>query len=145
MAQPQAKASGRAKLFVGAAPNEDQIHRGVVQFLRYGARAGVAWFHVPSGGARRRVEAARFVGLGAKPGVPDLLLIADGRVFALELKTAVGRLSPHQVAMHAELRAAGAEVATVQSLDAAIAQLTTWGLTRGARPAPASPQLQPKA
>jgi hypothetical protein len=128
----KAPAPGRVKPSAGAAPKEDQIQRGVVQFLRYSLRSGVTWFHVPNGGERGRVEAARFVGLGVKAGVPDVLLVADGRLFSLELKTAAGRLSPHQVTMQAELRAAGAVVETVYSLDAAIEQLTRWGLTKRA-------------
>jgi hypothetical protein len=130
MANQATIAAKAPKRFTGAAPNEDQIQRGVVQFLRYSLRAGVAWFHVPNGGQRGRVEGARFVGLGVKAGVPDFLLVADGRLFCLELKTAHGRLSPSQVVMQSELRAAGAAVETVHSLETAMDQIARWCPTR---------------
>jgi hypothetical protein len=48
---------------------------------------------------------------GAKPGVPDLLIVSRGRLFGLELKNGTrGKLSPTQVATHAEMRVAGAVI-----------------------------------
>lgn len=64
-------------------------------------------------------------------GVPDLLLVADGRVSFLELKQPRGRLSPVQAAAHAQLRRAGARVETSYGLDHAVEVLKRWGLVRG--------------
>jgi hypothetical protein len=41
--------------------------------------------NVPNGGWRSPIEAAILKGLGVQPGVPDLILVRDGRPFALEL------------------------------------------------------------
>jgi hypothetical protein len=60
--------------------------------------------------------------------VPDL--VKDGRTYALEIKSPGGRLTATQTAAHAELRAAGAEVATCHGIDAALAVLEGWGLLR---------------
>ncbi|MGA7611518.1 MAG: VRR-NUC domain-containing protein, partial [Xanthobacteraceae bacterium] len=62
---------------------------------------------------------------------PDLILIKDGRTFGLELKAANGRVSPAQAQAHEEMRAAGAEVATVFGIDDALVQLERWQLLRG--------------
>jgi hypothetical protein len=57
-------------------------------------------FHVPNGGARRPIEAAILKGLGVVPGVPDVIAIKGGHVFALEIKVIGGRLCPAQRATH---------------------------------------------
>jgi hypothetical protein len=46
----------------------------------------------------------------------------------MELKAAGGRLSPQQRECQAQMRAAGAEVATAVGIDAALAQLAQWRL-----------------
>lgn len=57
-------------------------------------------FHVPNGGSRNRIEAARMKGQGVKPGVPDIVLPAPrGRYHGLfiELKRLRdGRISNDQ-------------------------------------------------
>ena len=88
-------------------------------------------FHVPSGGYRRPVEAAIFKGLGAIAGVPDVILVKDGTVFALELKSENGKLSDAQRECHERLRKAGAVVHTAYGLDEAIAWLEQHALLRG--------------
>ncbi len=40
--------------------------------LHRGAKVGQYLFAIPNGGARNRIEAARFVGLGVRAGVSDL-------------------------------------------------------------------------
>ena len=49
--------------------DESDIQRAVCQHLDARAAHGLVWFHPANGGWRHRVEAARFVGLGVKPGV----------------------------------------------------------------------------
>jgi VRR-NUC domain len=54
-------------------------------------------FAIPNGGYRTKAEAARLKWTGVVAGVPDLCVLAPvGRVFFLEVKTAVGRLSDAQ-------------------------------------------------
>src|SRR5690242_13337567 len=81
------------------AHNEDQIQRALVRHLQLRARAGVVWLHVPNGGYRNAVEAARFKGLGVKAGVPDLLFFYQSKLFALELKAEKGRITEAQAQM----------------------------------------------
>lgn len=46
----------------------------------------------------------------SQPGWPDLLAIKDGRHLHIEVKRPGGRVSPLQVARHAEISKHGAEV-----------------------------------
>lgn len=110
---------------------EDQVQRAVVEHLLYRRRPGVAWFAVPNGGARSRIEASIMKGLGVRAGVPDLILIFEGRTYGLELKRAKGgRTSDAQLSMMKELQDAGAMCAVAAGLDAALKQLQDWGLMR---------------
>lgn len=118
----------RRKLKTG--PRESVIQAAVVRLLTFTAHADVVWFHVPNGGGRHKVEAARLVGQGVRPGVPDIVLIRRGQAFGLELKAVGGRLSPAQKQMHERWVAAGGYVATVYGIDEAIAQLEAWSLVR---------------
>jgi hypothetical protein len=88
-------------------------------------------FHPANGGWRSRIEAAILKGLGVRAGVPDVIVVKDGRTYALELKSPGGRLTAAQNAAHAALRAAGATVVTSYSLDDAISMLEEWGLLLG--------------
>ena len=59
--------------------------------------------------------------MGAKAGLPDILLVAHGRLFGLELKAGErGRLSEVQKTTHEEMRRAGAVVGTAGTVDEAI-------------------------
>ena len=77
------------------------------------------------------MEAAIFSGLGLRPGVSDLILLHDGRAFALELKTERGRPTASQMQFISEFRAAGGEASIASGLDQALRTLETWGLLRG--------------
>jgi hypothetical protein len=107
---------------------EDNIQRLVVAHLQRRAAKGVVYFHVPNGGKRAISEAAKMKRMGVLPGVPDLLLLRAGELFALELKAEQGRLSDDQRHMLAELAKAGATTATAYGLDHALALLEQWGI-----------------
>jgi hypothetical protein len=109
---------------------EQHIHLVVADHLRWRAAAGVFWMHYPSGGYRTPIEAKILQALGAKPGVPDVLAVREGRLYGLELKAEGGRLSPVQIDCHDALRAAGAEVAVAIGVDEALAQLREWRLLK---------------
>jgi hypothetical protein len=64
-------------------------------------------------------------------GVPDVIAIHAGNIYALEIKSESGRVTASQILVQNALRAAGAEVATAYGLDAALAQLEAWHLLRG--------------
>lgn len=110
---------------------EDQVQRAIVQHLRFRRRKGVTFFAVPNGGVRSAREAAIMQGLGVRAGVPDLIVVAGGKLYGLEIKRAKGgRVSPHQKAMLTELEEAGGVCAVAEGFDAALAQLERWGLLR---------------
>jgi hypothetical protein len=110
--------------------NEASLQRAVLEHLAWRGVPGLFAFHCPNGGYRTAIEAAIFKSLGLIPGVPDLLLVYDGRLYALELKTKHGRLTQTQIETHERMRRAGAIVATAQGIAEALAHLERWQLMR---------------
>lgn len=108
--------------------SEKDLHRAIVGMIAVEARAGVIVFHVPNGGRRGKAEAGRLKGMGTLAGVPDLMVIAGGRCFGLEIKTASGRLSKEQKAMRQRFARAGCEFEVVRSLAEAREVLRCWGV-----------------
>jgi hypothetical protein len=102
-----------------------------VQHLEARPARGIFWCHYPAGGARRRVEASIFKGLGVKSGVPDLLLVKSGKLCALELKSPTGKLSETQQQTIAQLQQPGVVVAVAHDIDTALDKLQLWGFLRG--------------
>jgi hypothetical protein len=111
---------------------EAQLQRAVIDHLRWRGAPGVFAFHVPNGGWRGPIEAAIFKSLGVTAGVPDIIILCDGRAFGLELKSAKGRLTDVQRETHRRMREAGAPVAVAHGIDEALGQLTELRLLRGA-------------
>ena len=107
---------------------EQQLQKAVLEHLRWRGVPELFAFHVPNGGWRSPVEAAIFRALGVVAGVPDILVIRNGQVFALELKTEHGRLTQTQAETQQRMCAAGAKVAVAIGLDAALQQLEQWQL-----------------
>ena len=110
---------------------EDAIQRAVFKHLAVRGTPGVFAFHPANGGYRRPVEAARLKGLGVRAGVPDIIAIHRGHVFALELKTEHGKATEGQLQAIEEIRAAGGHAQICHGLDCALAALEGWGLLRG--------------
>jgi hypothetical protein len=111
--------------------SEQQIQRGIFQHLRARAVPGAFFWHPLCGGFRRPKEAAIFKGLGAIAGLPDVLVLHQGQLYAIELKREGGRPSEAQLACLAALQRAGAFTAVAEGLDRALACLEAWGLLRG--------------
>lgn len=122
---------GPPALAVPRRSTEAEIQRAVIQHLSWRGAHNLWFAHYPSGGLRNRIVAAQLKGAGTKPGVPDLLIVAHGRLYGLELKADRGRLSQSQIATHAEMRAAGATIGVATGIDEALELLGTWGLLRG--------------
>lgn len=55
--------------------------------------------------------------ISSENGVPDRTVIYKGHVFFVELKTAVGKLSPRQKYIHEKLIETGGKVAVVHGKD----------------------------
>jgi hypothetical protein len=116
-----------ARVSVAGSQREDEIQRCVVAMLAEEAAPGVIAFHVPNGGKRGKAEAGRFNGMGVVAGIPDLIVIAGGRAYGLELKTPAGRLSAAQKEMRARFIRAGCEYEVARSVEAARRVLAQWG------------------
>jgi hypothetical protein len=110
---------------------EGAIQSAVFAHLRARGAPGLFAFHPANGGYRKPIEAAILKGLGVVAGVPDVIIIHNGRVFCLELKAEGGRATDKQLACIAALRDAGALCSIAEGLDAALATLEAWGLLKG--------------
>ena len=109
---------------------EQDLQRAVFEHIRVRSVPVFVW-HTPNGGWRSKAEAAIMKGLGVLPGIPDVIAIKGGRVYALELKTPGGRLTEQQEQVLIALREAGATAAHAHGLDQALRLLEAWGLLRG--------------
>lgn len=105
---------------------EQEFQASLVATLEKILTPETAVFAVPNGGARSKIEAAILKGQGVKAGVPDLVLIHDGRAFGLELKAMNGRLSPAQKERHADLAGAGMRIACARTIEDALRWLDHW-------------------
>jgi len=83
-------------------------------------------------GARRQ---AILVGMGVHAGFADLIVLSEGRVLFLEVKSAKGRLRPTQIEFRDAVRAQGFGWALVRSVDEALSALEDHGFTSRVRPA----------
>jgi len=102
----------------------------VLEHLRWRGAKGLFVFHYPAGGWRSPVEAAIFKSLGVIAGIPDILIIHQGKLYALELKNIGGQTTAAQIETQALMNAAGAVVVTTYGIDAALKWLEAQGLLR---------------
>ena len=108
--------------------DEDDLQRDVCRFLDVALPTGATYFAVPNGGKRHVREAARMKGLGLRPGVPDLLVIHNGRALFVELKTKRGVMSAAQKAMQKMLVYCGCDVMLCRSVPEVEAGLRECGV-----------------
>jgi hypothetical protein len=83
-------------------------------------------FHIPNGGKRGKVEAARFKAAGVKAGVPDLFLpVPRGQYHGLFVELKAGKNKPDeaQTAWLTELGRMGYRTAVCYTLDEAIREI----------------------
>lgn len=109
---------------------EEAIHRAVVAHVAVRALPGVVYWHTPNGEARGAGLGGKLKALGTRAGMPDLMLLCCGGLYALELKRDGGRLTDHQRRTLSDLEAAGAVTAVAYGVDDALGRLTSWGLLR---------------
>ena len=115
-----------------ASPEAD-LQRAVIVALRFVLPKGAVVHHcaneVTEAGPRGAKRQAILVGMGVHPGFADLIVLCDGRVLFLELKSLKGRLSPAQEGFRDAVLALGFGWALVRSLDDALGALADHGLT----------------
>lgn len=110
---------------------EQAMQRAVFQHLKMRAAPMVFAFHVPNGGYRKPKEAAIMKGLGVVAGVPDVMVIYRGSIYALELKAEGRRPTAKQLEAVDNIRNAGGFAVVAEGLDRALKCLETWGILRG--------------
>ena len=110
---------------------EADLQRAVVQALRAALPRSAIIHHcaneVTEPGPRGAKRQAILVGMGVHRGFADLMVLSDGRVLFLELKSPVVRLSAAQVAFRDAVQAQGFGWALVRSLDDALSALADHG------------------
>ncbi len=109
---------------------EDSIHGAVVQHLRQRGVPGLIFWHTPNDGKRGYKAASRLKRMGMRAGVSDIILVHDGRIYGLELKTEKGRASEEQSQFLYDLNGAGGYGCICHGLDRALKTLEAWGLVR---------------
>lgn len=110
---------------------EQAVHQAVVQHLDLRGKPGIFYYHPANGGFRTAIEGSILKSLGVRAGVPDLIILYEGRTFGLELKAGKAKVTESQRTAHALMRVAGATVETATGIDEALRVLSGWGLMRG--------------
>jgi len=112
---------------------EADLQRAVVVALRFALPKGAIIHHcvneVTEAGPRGAKRQAILVGMGVHSGFTDLVILCDGRMLFLELKSLKGKLSPAQEAFRDAVLAQGFGWALVRSLDDALGALADHGFT----------------
>lgn len=110
---------------------EADAQRAIVSVLRAVLPKGAIVHHsaneVRTCGELARQSQAILVGMGVHPGFSDLLVISEGRVLFLEVKSKTGRLRPAQQAFREDVTRQGFGWALVRSVDDAILALREHG------------------
>lgn len=123
---------------------EADLQRAVVRALRFALPRTAILHHcaneVTDAGPRGAKRQAILVGMGVHAGFADLLILCEGRVLFLELKSPKGRLRPNQETFRDAVIAQGFGWALVRSLDDALGALADHGFTTRI----ASPARRPK-
>ena len=112
---------------------EADLQRSVVTALKFALPKTAIIHHcaneVTEPGPRGAKRQAILVGMGVHPGFADLIVLCDGRVLFLELKSLKGRLSPDQEVFRDAVLAQGFGWALVRSVDDALGALADHGFT----------------
>lgn len=118
---------------------EAAIQKEIVTELRQRGVPGLMFWHTPNssklGGKKTKsgipLEAIRLKHLGFRPGVADLVLLHDGKFFALELKADHGQPTEAQLAFLQDVNNCGGYSCFAHGLKEAIWTLEAWGLLKG--------------
>ena len=122
----------------GGTPEAD-AQRAIVAALRVALPRDAIVHHcaneVTEAGPRGAKRQAILVGMGVHPGFADLLVMSEGRLLFLEVKSAKGSLRVAQEAFRDAVLSQGFGWALVRSLDDALGALADHGFTSRVRPA----------
>lgn len=111
---------------------EQEIQKAVFAHLNSRARHHTFAFHPANGGKRNPIEAAILKGMGVVAGVPDVIILHNGRFFAMELKAEGGKPpTAAQMECVSRINSCGGTAAICKGLDSALRTLEMWGILRG--------------
>lgn len=106
------------------AVSEDQLEASITEYLAVTLPDDCVAFHIPNAGKRKSVAIAQMKRAGLLVGCPDRGVVWQGLIIFLEAKRPyikgvqrAGLLSYEQIECHWQLRAAGAMVHVVHSLE----------------------------
>lgn len=107
---------------------ENQLQQAVARLLDH---SGLVWCHPPNGGNRTARTGALMKSMGAKAGVPDVLifngvlstLLQSWVGMAIELKVGKNKPTPAQLKWHEDLRRCGWRVEVCRTVDEVLAVL----------------------
>ncbi|HKL47002.1 MAG TPA: VRR-NUC domain-containing protein [Roseovarius sp.] len=112
---------------------EADLQRAVVTALRFALPKTAIIHHcaneVTEAGPRGAKRQAILVGMGVHPGFADLMVLCDGRVLFLELKSPNGKLSPKQMTFRDAVQAQSFGWELVRSLGDALGALADHEIT----------------
>lgn len=113
---------------------EVQIHKAVAEYLSLALQPPTFWTTFPAGGGGM-IRGRQLKGMGLKAGIPDIMVVHDGRVLWIELKAPNKYPDPNQRAVHAILKTSGCEVCVLRSVVEVEMALFHWGVPLRARSA----------
>jgi hypothetical protein len=111
------------------------LQKAVVQHLKLTGVPGLIYFSVPNEGKRTAMMAGHLKAMGMLPGVSDLVMVHDGRIYFLELKAKGEKPTELQLMFGTSAMAAGAQFAWADNIDQAITVLRDWQLIKSMRKA----------
>ena len=76
-------------------------------------------FSVPNGGYRNKAEANKLKSTGVVKGIPDIIFLWKGKMYAIEFKTDKGYVSPDQIKIHELWKINGVDVLIFRDSDKA--------------------------
>jgi hypothetical protein len=133
----------RFRLVAPVVPEQD-LHESVADALDKLLMPPAKWFAMPMGHIKlTKAQAAKLTRIGAKPGIPDVLVVYDARIIGIELKRHGGRLSRTRIVRTRRgglrelagqedvfplLEAAGMTIGVCDSLPAVLAFLAAAGV-----------------
>jgi VRR-NUC domain-containing protein len=122
---------------------EADAQRSIVKVLRVVLPPGAVLHHSANevtGGDKAAKNKQRILqGMGVYAGFSDLILIAEGRVLFLEVKSRTGAQTPAQRAFQATVEAQGFPYEIVRSADDALGALARHGFRTLIKAAPSRP------
>lgn len=107
---------------------EDALQRAVVRYLQWALPVDATFHSIPNEGVRHDKALQRLVSMGLRSGVPDLVVLYQGRSIYFEFKAAKGTLSESQRQFQKKLIYCGFPVVTCRRLECVEESLREFGV-----------------